>query len=93
MNHLVSLVHSFEHEYDENPFTSEFADFSQDADFTQICLYCQTYISLEYTQHEPVVYSLITPVRVSELIPDTEKQLLSTIVLRKKSRAPPSYTS
>ncbi len=91
MNHLTSFVHSLEHKDDAYIFSSKITKFSEDSDSTKTCFYCQTYLKLDYTQQESIVYSLMSPLEISVRISDTEKQLLSFIPLRKKSRSPPTY--
>jgi len=93
MNHLASFIHAFEHKHDADISSSEIVNFAQDAAPTKICVYCQTYVNLEYTQHESVEYSLIALINISERIPDTEKLVPSLKILRKKSRSPPTYNS
>jgi len=93
MNHLTSLLHAFEHKNNSQITSFKAVNFNQDFDFTKSCFYCDTYFNLEYTQHDFLAYSLTVPDSISACILDREKQLLSIVIHRKKSRSPPSLNS
>jgi len=90
MSHLVTFLHSFEHHDNFNTTSSNELKFEQTADIKEHCCFCDVYLNLNYSQIQPLEYSLIVPVFISNQLLDENKSLISVILYRKKSRAPPS---
>ncbi len=91
MNHLNSFFHAFEHNHQANTISSELSDLQQDSGSSESCLFCKTYLNLDYIQNESFTYSLSIPECISQDIIGREKQLLSVTIHKKKSRSPPFF--